>query len=532
MPDAAPAGTVRAAASAPTRQAGGGDRALTLTGRASLTAVAALLDYGAKIAVGLVVTPILVGGLGRSLYGMWEMLGRLAGYVNATDGRPTQALRLVVAAHQTREDPALVRRSVGSAIVVWLTFLPLVLAVGATLIWLAPWVTKSGAELRPVVRVAAMLLVAQVAVAGLLTIPESVLRGMNLGYRRMGLQAALNVLGGLLAAGAVWAGLGLAGLAGGQLLLACLAGVFFWLLVRRVLPWFGAARPSRHEVASLLKVSGWLAAGDAVARLLLASDVVILGIVLGPAAVTSYVLTGHALRLSVGIHEIVVGAAIPGLGGLLGAGRFERAAALRGEILALTWLFVTTVGATVLVWNPSFVTLWVGADLFAGPAVNALLVLTMAQTAFIRSDAYIIDATLQPRLRVLTSAGAAVVTIALAVLLAARFGTVGLCLGVLGGRLTQSLAYPAIVNARLGRRAHASPSSIARIARPAVVLLLLFAAAAALGDSLRVRGWLEWALGVAVTAPSVCLLALAAGMAPGTRRSLVSRVRGLVRRRA
>src|SRR2546426_2445199 len=54
-------------------------RPATLTQRASLNVVASLLDYGAKVAVGLVVVPILVGGLGRSLYGVWEMLGRLVG---------------------------------------------------------------------------------------------------------------------------------------------------------------------------------------------------------------------------------------------------------------------------------------------------------------------------------------------------------------------------------------------------------------------------------------------------------------------
>src|SRR2546425_5595549 len=44
---------------------------------------------------------------------------------------------------------------------------------------------------------------------GLASVPESVLRGMNLGYKRMGFQAGLNLVGGVLTAGAVYAGLGL-----------------------------------------------------------------------------------------------------------------------------------------------------------------------------------------------------------------------------------------------------------------------------------------------------------------------------------
>src|SRR5256885_16638610 len=65
--------------------------AASLTQRASLNVAASLLDYAARIAVNFVVIPILVAGLGRSLYGVWEMLGRLVGYLTAGDGRAPQA---------------------------------------------------------------------------------------------------------------------------------------------------------------------------------------------------------------------------------------------------------------------------------------------------------------------------------------------------------------------------------------------------------------------------------------------------------
>src|SRR5437773_11823015 len=113
-----------------------------LTQRAYLNIAASLLDYTAKIAVGLLVTPILVGGLGRSLFGVWEMLSRLVGYMSATDGRPTQALRLVVANQQSLPDLALKRRSVGSAMVVWLLFLPVLAGVGTIMVWFSPTITK------------------------------------------------------------------------------------------------------------------------------------------------------------------------------------------------------------------------------------------------------------------------------------------------------------------------------------------------------------------------------------------------------
>src|SRR3989442_12436492 len=69
-------------------------RGPTLTQRASLNAIASLLDYAAKLVVGFVETPIVVAGLGRSLFGTWEVLNRLVRYMSAADGRPTEASHL------------------------------------------------------------------------------------------------------------------------------------------------------------------------------------------------------------------------------------------------------------------------------------------------------------------------------------------------------------------------------------------------------------------------------------------------------
>src|SRR2546421_685170 len=186
-------------------------RGPTLTQRASLNAIASLLDYAAKLAVGFVVTPIVVAALGRSLFGTWEMLNRLVTYMSAADGRPTEAIRLMVANRQAVDDATTQRRYVGAALAVWLLFLPVITAAGGLVIWLAPGVTKAAPDLHGTVRVATALLLASFFMTLVAGVPESVLRGMNLGYRRMGLQASLNLVGGLLMIAAGRAGLGLLG---------------------------------------------------------------------------------------------------------------------------------------------------------------------------------------------------------------------------------------------------------------------------------------------------------------------------------
>ncbi|HEX9633244.1 MAG TPA: hypothetical protein VGA02_12350 [Gemmatimonadales bacterium] len=500
-----------------------------LTRRASLNAAASLLDYGAKIVVGLVVTPILVSGLGRSLFGVWEMLGRLGSYMGATDGRPTEALRLIVAQRQGHADDAAKRRYVGAALVVWALVLPLVLAGAAVLVWLAPTLTHASADLRGPVRVTCALLVASFLLGGMAGVPESVFRGMNLGYKGMGVQAALNLLGGALAVAAVWTGLGLTGLGGAAVIRAAVTGLCFLLLARAWVRWLGVARPALREVKTLFGMSVWLSAGDVVAKLLLASDVVILGAVVAPALVTTYVLTGYAARTAVGIHVFAAGAAIPGLGGVLGAGQYDRAARARRELVLFTWLFVTAVGATVLLWNRSFLGLWVGAGHYAGTWVNLLIVLLAVQTAFIRVDAYVLDAALRPRQRVLIGAVAAVLGLSLGIVLTRLFGIVGLCVAMLAARGVQTVAYPLLARASLGPAAGSGDAGAGGL-RLAAVTAALLGSAALMGERVLVTNWLTWIAGVGASLALVAGLAVVAGPTGEGRRAIARRFRTLLAR--
>ncbi|MEP7227788.1 MAG: hypothetical protein ABI785_10540, partial [Gemmatimonadales bacterium] len=445
---------------------------VTLTRSASLNLLQSLLDYSAKLVIGLLVVPIMVTGLGRSLFGIWEMLGRWVGYMDSTDGRASQALRLVISNQRSVDDPAAKRRWVGSALVVWCLFLPVWIGLGSLLIWLSPTITKVSPALHSTVRIACTLMTAGVLLGGLTSLPESVLRGMNLGYKRMGLQAGLSLLGGALLAGAVYGGFGLLGVAASGIVVAGLTGLCFWMVARRQVPWFGIERPGRAEVGSLLKMSIWIAAGDLVSKVLLASDVLVLGLVLSPSAVTTYVLSGYAARLAGNLHTLASDAAIPGLAGVIGEKNFQRAALVRQEMMAITLLFGTAAGSSILLWNRSFVHLWVGAENYAGPWTNLLLVVIAVQTAFIRCDAYLIDAALQPGRRVRVSAVAGVTALVLSLILTRWAGMVGLCLGIIAGRAIQSVWYPVLVQGCIGK----APGLSARwVARPLFFMGLVFA---------------------------------------------------------
>jgi hypothetical protein len=61
-----------------------------LTKKAYLNALTVVLDYGASLIVGFLITPIMVAGLGNYLFGMWQVLNRLIGYITPAPASPSR----------------------------------------------------------------------------------------------------------------------------------------------------------------------------------------------------------------------------------------------------------------------------------------------------------------------------------------------------------------------------------------------------------------------------------------------------------
>jgi hypothetical protein len=103
-------------------------------------------------------------------------------------------------------------------------------------------------------------------------------------------------------------------------------------------------------------------------------------------------------------------------------------------------------------------------------------------------------------------------------------GVIGVCLGVLGGRLVQTIAHPLLVDRSLRRSPRLPTRSIAR---PLAVMVLVFALTAVLGDRLLATNWVTWAAGVSVSLVVMLGVALVGLPAEG-RRAVLGRWREIV----
>jgi O-antigen/teichoic acid export membrane protein len=502
-----------------------------LTRKAYLNTAAAALDYGARVVVGFAVNPYLVSGLGTYGFGLWQVLRQLVGYLTPASGRPTQALKWTIANRQASADYGEKRRQVGAAVAVWVVFLPILGSLGALLAWFAPAWLRAPAELAATVRWAAALLVANLVISTLVEIPRSVLAGENRAYKRLGLSTLLVFASGGFTLLALYLETGLVGVAAGPLAIAVLTGLLFLRVARTHVPWFGVARPSREIVWRFASLSGWFLGWRLVTQLMNSSDVVLLARLDSVESVASYSLTKYAPDTMIHLVEMLALGITPGLGGILGAGDLARAQRVRGELMSLTWLIATAVGATILLWNRSFVGLWIGPEHYAGPLPSLLIVAMTMQSVVIRNDAFVIDLTLELRNKVLLGFVAALLSIVSAGILVGSFGAgiPGLCAGLMAGRLILSIAYPWMVGQILGL---SSGAQWRAAIRPLGAGALLVSAALAAERFAAASGWLALVAGVAVTFGGVACLAFALGLAAEQRARIRERVAGALRSKA
>jgi O-antigen/teichoic acid export membrane protein len=494
----------------------------SLTKKASLNATASILDYGARLVVGFIINPLLVKGLGDFGYGIWQVLGRLIGYVTPASGRPTQALKWTVANQQSSVDYQEKRSQVGSALAIWLLFLPLFVPLGLILVWFSPIWLHAPTEFYTTVRLAAVVLLVDLMMTDLAEIPRSVLTGENLGYKRMGLSAFLSIFSGGLTVLVLHFNGGLVGVTLATLTSTTITGIFFWKVTHTYVKWFGIARPVWKEVRQFFRLSFWFQLWNLVMTLMRASDVVLLGILGSAELVTTYSLTKYVPETIINIIAIVVVGVAPGLGGIIGTGNLQKAMGVRNEIMSLSWLIVAVAGSTILLWNQSFLQLWVGSNYNAGPLPTLVIVLLVTQLVLIRNDAAVLNLTLDLRNKVIIGFISVTLSVVAAGVMVEIFnlGIVGLGLGFIGGRLVLTIAYPWSVGRFLGMP---FSTQIRGILRPGFTLTCLFGTALYLSSFLKATTWIELILSVGITSVIVLFIAVFVGLSTRQRQQMTQR---------
>lgn len=401
--------------------------------RTILTFVSNLLGQGAKFILSFVLGPVIIKGLGKELYGVWGMLGQLVGYFSLTDLRPAGTMKFLLSLKQHSNDIEEKKRLIGTTLFLWAASLPFMALIGFLVVRFFPNFIKTDSNLDSI-RIVLTILIVGVVLDRLLSIPSNVLRAQNLEYKGMGISAVTVLVIGVLNAFVVWMGWGLIGLAVSTLLGIVISSTVRMWVALRAISWIGVLWPQREEVKSFLKTSVWLTF-SAISNLLLTStDVLLIGIFLGPTASSVYLTTSLVLRSLTDPLSTFFNSANAGIAGLCGQGEWERVEKIRREMYVIAIGIMTFLGVGIVSLNRTFLALWVGPDFFGGPLLNMLLIVEFLLIVLVRIDTPIVSAALLIKEQAMVIFLGGVVSVMLGIFTMPKLGVSGMALGIIAGQ--------------------------------------------------------------------------------------------------
>lgn len=404
------------------------------------------LNFVVAALVGFIINPLLLNALGSQTFGIWKSLQKFLDFASVADGRASQALKWIVANRSTLSDSEK-RRDIGAAVTVWVRWLPVTTAVAVGVTLAIPLLINGlPDEARHIAYTTAAILAANTILSGLLAIPESVLMGVNQGYKSMIVSTCSFIASNAMMLAVALVGWPLWSLAVIVLAAAALNAAMTLLITRRTVPWWGIARPTKSDSRRVMGYSAWTLGWVAVEKLFISSELIVFSIMLGAVGVTQYTFTSYVMQFVLSISLISASAFMPLLGSQLGASRFD-AAASRARTVRHFVVGISTLGSgAVLAFNGLFVTIWAGGDQYLGLTPNTLLVFCGLQLALIRLDGQILDVTMRIAPKVIIGVISSVGGIAAGCIAYALTHSLPISLtSVIAMRMASNLSYPVMV---------------------------------------------------------------------------------------
>jgi O-antigen/teichoic acid export membrane protein len=422
--------------------------------------------YGISIVSGLITVPIIVRALGREGYGVWAFIGSIVVFLNLLDFGIGPSVVRFAATYRGRgsseETNALL--SVGLVLYGAVTLVSLPVAVGLAFA-VPPLLGLEGDIVWPA-RVAALIVAGTVVTR----FPLGLASNLLLGQQRADVVNAANALAALSYLGLV------AGLLLDHPSLVLLAGISLGITVLRFvlpLPWLRAELPglrprralvSRAGVRELLGFSWQNFLIHVAGKVVFSTDIIIVGILLGPSATALYGIPARLFSLAFGAGTAATDLLYPALAELEGRDELARQQALLLRGLRLGTALMAVLALPLIVIPDQLIDGWIGPGFEDSAPVAALLgaALLLHLPAHVLSQYLVARA----RQRQLARAATAVVAanVAISIGLALWVGIWGVALATV---VTEAVFVLAIVPRLVARADGPAPAELARaVLRP------------------------------------------------------------------
>lgn len=420
--------------------------------KVKLNALAGYLNFAITSLLVFFLSPYLIRLLGAYSFGVWKSIQKILTFATVADGKATQALKWVIANDEGNNDFTIKQQAIGSSLKVWGYFFPLMLLIIGLLVWNLPsLINDLDKSMYNSIYVVGLILGVNMLINPLFAIPDAILIGTNNGYKSFGVQIIGALISNFLMILVAYLGYGIKGLAFVVLLVTMLNAIFVFFICRRSIPWLGVQKPSKDQVKDFFGFSFWVFIWAFVQKLILSTEILLIGFLINPETVSNFVFTTYIVQLAISISLITGSSITPSLGKVIGTKEFDKAREITRTLREIIMFVAAFFGAIILFLNKDFVTLWMGEKYFIGEYSNLLIVLSMVHLVILRLESQIQDLSLKIKSKVIYGGVFAILSFLLAVIGYKYFDNriEGLFLGILIGRILHGFIFQQLVDKML-----------------------------------------------------------------------------------
>jgi len=407
--------------------------------------------FAVNTIIGILLTPFVIDRLGKSGYGIWTLVASIIGYYGLLDLGVSSSIRRYAARYVAQKDYRSLNETISTALVMFL--FAGAIAIGLSIVLAGPLATFF--ELSPQRADGFRVVMITLGFAAGISMIGRLFRAIIAAHEFFVARNCIIIATTLIRAGfVVWAlssGMDLFGIAVGYLLSDIVAFCAYLVLTK----WLTTHVRIRFSLVSLQKFRVLLVFG-LTTTIIVVSDIVrfnidslVIGKMIGMEAVAVYAVAALVIRYFGTCIRTSIGVLGPRFAGLHGVNATSQFRALLVKSLWISSLLACSLGAVILATGGRFIHLWVGPE-FEG-AVLVLMMLILGSTVGLAQAPAVnaLYAMNKHKYFAVLTVAEAICNLVLSILLAPRYGILGVAIGTMAPNLTIKLVVQPLYMARI-----------------------------------------------------------------------------------
>ncbi|MDQ3347939.1 MAG: oligosaccharide flippase family protein [Acidobacteriota bacterium] len=388
---------------------------------------------GIDALIGLLVLPFNIGHLGQSAWGLWMLTTSISSYFTVVDLGYGGSITKYVATYRARRDPQGINEITSTLFVLFAALGAAAYGIFVLVAFNVEHVFNLSAGQTETARVLLLITGTQLA----LGLPFGVFGGVVNGFQRYDVNNVVSIGTSLIVAAVnvtvLWFGYGLVSVVLATTLVRLGSKLIYRLNAYRVFPLL-SVRPSLFRIARLREVSGfsvYISIIDWSNRLSFASDALIIGAFLSPAAVALWAVPRRLAEVSKSLTNPFNTVLLPIVVDSNTRQRADRLQTILIDGTRLSLFMVTPIATGLFLMAQPLIRAWVGPDFAASVPIAQILAIVVIFRVGNAPSSVLLKGAGRHKLLAVASAGGALANIGLSLFWIRSYGLPGLAMATL-----------------------------------------------------------------------------------------------------